>query len=124
MSDSVIFCQSIYACPLQCFPCKVQLIQGAKKFRSNQAEIPKWGGRMGGSAKWEKFPHNPIFLETTYVGVFIGPRCPWSDLCVRMSVCLSVRLSVTPRACVDLTDVTLADEDTNSILTDNANRAI
>ena len=26
--------------------------------------------------------------------------------------------------CVDLTDVTLADEDTNSILTDNANRAI
>ena len=31
---------------------------------------------------------------------------------------------VTPRPCVDLTDVTLADEDTNSILTDNANRAI
>ena len=30
----------------------------------------------------------------------------------------------TLRACADLTDVTLADEDTNSILTDNANRAI
>ena len=29
---------------------------------------------------------------------------------------------VTQRAFVDLTDVTLADEDTNSILTDNANR--
>ena len=26
--------------------------------------------------------------------------------------------------CADLTDVTLADEDTNSILTENANRAI
>ena len=26
--------------------------------------------------------------------------------------------------CADLTDVILADEDTNSILTDNANRAI
>ena len=26
--------------------------------------------------------------------------------------------------CVDLTDVTLADEDTNSILTDNAKRSI
>ena len=26
--------------------------------------------------------------------------------------------------CADLTDVTLADEDTNSILTDNANRAL
>ena len=48
--------------------------------------------------------------------IFIGPRCPWSDLCVRMSQ--------TNRRCVDLTDVTLADEDTNSILTDNANRAI
>ena len=31
---------------------------------------------------------------------------------------------VRPRPCVDLTDVTLADEDTNSILTDNAKRAI
>ena len=43
-----------------------------------------------------------------------------SDLWVRMSV----RPSVTPRPFADLTDVTLADEDTNSILTDNANRAI
>ena len=33
-------------------------------------------------------------------------------------------LDVTPRHFVDLTDVTLADEDTNSILTDNADRAI
>ena len=48
--------------------------------------------------------------------MFIGPRCPWSDLCVRMSV--------TPRGFAYLTDVTLADEDTNSILPDNANRAI
>ena len=31
---------------------------------------------------------------------------------------------VSPTPCVDLTDVTLADEDTNSILTDNAYRAI
>ena len=31
---------------------------------------------------------------------------------------------VRPRRCADLTDVTLADEDTNSILTDNANGAI
>ena len=36
---------------------------------------------------------------------------------------LSVRLSVTETPCVDLTDVTLADEDTNSIPTDNANGA-
>ena len=35
-----------------------------------------------------------------------------------------VRLSVTPRPFADLTAVTLADKDTNSILTDNANRAI
>ena len=36
-----------------------------------------------------------------------------------------VRMSVTKsNTCVDLTDVTLADEDTNSILADNAKRAI
>ena len=35
-----------------------------------------------------------------------------------------VRPSLSEGGCADLTDVTLADEDTNSILTDNANRAI
>ena len=40
------------------------------------------------------------------------------------SGCLSVRHKQTKRPCADLTYVTLADEDTNSILTDNANRAI
>ena len=38
-----------------------------------------------------------------------------------MGPVLSHKLTPTPFA--DLTDVTLADEDTNSILTDNANRA-
>ena len=37
---------------------------------------------------------------------------------------LWVRMSVRKRHRADLTDVTLADEDTNSILTDNANRTI
>ena len=37
---------------------------------------------------------------------------------------LWVRFSETHRTCADLTDVTLADEDINSILADNANRAI
>ena len=37
---------------------------------------------------------------------------------------LWVRLSETETPCVDLTDVTLADEDINPILTDNANKAI
>ena len=36
---------------------------------------------------------------------------------------LRVRVSLTKRRLADLTDVTLADEDTNSILTENANRA-
>ena len=40
-----------------------------------------------------------------------------SDLWVRMSLRHKLR-----EVCEDLTDVTLADEDTNSILTDNANR--
>ena len=37
--------------------------------------------------------------------VFIGPRHPWSDLWVRVSL--------METHCVDLTDVTLADEDNN-----------
>ena len=37
---------------------------------------------------------------------------------------LWVRVSLTHRGFVDFTELTLADEDTNSILTDNANRAI
>ena len=36
---------------------------------------------------------------------------------------MSGSLKLTPRPFADITDVTLADEDTNSILTDNANRA-
>ena len=47
--------------------------------------------------------------------LFIGPRYPWTDQWVWVSV--TVRFT-------DLTDVTLADEDTNSILTDNVKRAI
>ena len=47
--------------------------------------------------------------------IFIGLRCPWSDLWIR--------LFQTDTPCADLTDVTLADEDTNAILADSANRA-
>ena len=36
---------------------------------------------------------------------------------------LWVLMSVTTRLCADLTDVTLADEDSNSIPTDDVNRA-
>ena len=49
--------------------------------------------------------------------IFIGPRCPWGPIYGSGS------LKQTELPCADLTDVTLADEDTNSILTDNANRA-
>ena len=38
-------------------------------------------------------------------------------------MCPDVCLSLSKRGLDDLTDVTLADEDTDSILTDNANRA-
>jgi len=48
---------------------------------------------------------------------FYRTQVSWSDLCV-----WSLKLS--ERRCVNLTDVTLTDEDTNSILTDNTNRAI
>ena len=53
-----------------------------------------------------------------HVLIFIGPRYLGPDIWVQVSGCL------TPRRFADLPDATLADEDTNSILTDNANRAI
>ena len=37
---------------------------------------------------------------------------------------LWVLISLTPRLCSDLTDVTLADEDSNSTPADDVNRAI
>ena len=60
-------------------------------------------------------------------------KCIWSGFCILVflsdpgvpsPIFVSGCPSVSPRGCVDLTDMTLADEDTNSILTDNANRAI
>ena len=49
--------------------------------------------------------------------IFIGPRCPWGPI-------YGSGPSVRHRAFADLTDVTLADEDSNSIPTDDVNRAI
>ena len=51
-----------------------------------------------------------------------GVRSMGLGLCP--SVRPSVRLSVSQRLCADLTDVTLADEDSNSIPTDDVNRAM
>ena len=57
-------------------------------------------------------------VQTFKFSVFIGPRCPWGP--IYGSACLSL----TPRPFANLTDVTLADEDTNPIPIDEANRAI
>ena len=51
-------------------------------------------------------------------GIFIGPRCPWG------LIYGSRGKWVTMRGFWNSTDVTLADEDTKSIPTDNANKAI
>ena len=58
------------------------------------------------------------YLVKPYQTFFIGPRCPWGPIYGSDS------LSLSEWPCWNLTDVTLADEDTNSILTDNANRAM
>ena len=50
--------------------------------------------------------------------IFIGPRCPWGP--IYGSWCISIHT----RLCWDLTDVTLADEDSNLIPTDDVHRAI
>ena len=67
-------------------------------------------------------------ITITIAIIFASPiilRCFYrTQVSLVRSLCPDVRPSVSPRRCVDLTDVILADEDTNSILTDNANRAI
>ena len=55
-------------------------------------------------------------ISIAMTSLFIGPRYPWSNLWV--PVFLTATLSA------DLTHVTLADEDNNSIPTDDVNRAI
>ena len=57
-----------------------------------------------------------IFVESFYN--IIGLRCTWGQIFG------STSLSLTELPFGNLTDVTLADKDTKSILTDNANRAI
>ena len=53
--------------------------------------------------------------------LFIGPRCPWGP--IYGSWPMSVRPSLQDYF-ADLTEVTLADEDSNSIPTDDVNKAI
>ena len=50
--------------------------------------------------------------------VIIGPRCTWGPIYGSRS------LSVSERGLANLTDVTLADQATNSMQADNANMAI
>ena len=51
--------------------------------------------------------------------IFIGPRCPWGPINGSEPMSLTDSQTFT-----DLIDVTLADEDINSIPTDDVNRAI
>ena len=64
--------------------------------------------------------YQDTILELISQYIFIGPRCPWGPIygfeCLKQTDKLSYLFA-------DLTDVTLADEDTNSILTDNDDRA-
>ena len=69
-------------------------------------DLPKWLCRQ--NTGWE----HSVFK----IVIFIGPRYPWSDLWVQVSL--------TKTFFADLSDVTLADDDTNPIVADNANRAI
>ena len=84
--------------------------QGVQKpeVRTREGEDSSWS--------WPQIsPSKPATICTTVGNVFIGPRYTWGP--IYGSQCLKLTL---PSA--DLTDVTLADEDTNSILADNANK--
>ena len=65
-----------------------------------------------------KNAHSNLHISHKLV-IIIGPRYTWGP--IYGSKCLSVSNWVT---LVDLTDVSLVDEDTNSIQADDTNRAI
>ena len=60
-----------------------------------------------------------LFIQESQCNCYRTQVYLGSDLWVQVSLTKSLTLP-----CADLIDVTLADEDTNSILTDNANRTI
>ena len=70
----------------------------------------------------EVWRHFPPFIEmfTKDFMIFTGPRCLWGLVYGSRSLYLCHSNTV----CWDFAVVTLADDDTNSILTDDANRAI
>ena len=65
---------------------------------------------------WENLERGGLTLL-----IFIGPRSPGP---IYVSGCHWVSEWVTERPCWNLTDVTLADKETNLILTDKVNRVI
>ena len=60
-----------------------------------------------------------LFRFHSFVDILIGPRYTWGPICGSQ-----VSLTESLYLCLYLTDVTLADEDTNTILIDDTNRAI
>ena len=67
---------------------------------------------------WWRNARGRLYLAGLHDILFIGPRCPWGPIYGSWS------LKLTTRLCWDLTDVTLADEDSNSTPADVVNRAI
>ena len=87
------------------------------KCANNGWGIIWWQNVLLANGRWRHLVAKIATNSSGPMNFFIGPRWPGP---IFVSGCLSV----TERAFVDLTDVTLADEDTKSILTDNANRAM
>ena len=78
---------------------------------------PKWAVPRLNTSQNMRVEAETIFRWTTSLSFFIRPMCTWG------LIYGSWRHSLNHRPFADLTDVTLAD-DTNSILTDDANRTI
>ena len=100
-------------------------------------ELPYWHYQLVLSWYLHQPESHQLSLHKVSYSLTSGPKDPkhtWKILKnvhghfyrtqVNLGSDLWVRMSLRPTPCVDLTDVTLADEDTNSILTDNANRII
>ena len=85
-----------------------------RKCTTNNNAVTQYLAVLGNIQKYILLGNNCI--------LFIEPRCPWGP--IYGSWCHWLTDSLTHRLCADLTDATLADDDSNSIPTDDVNKAI
>ena len=113
----------------RCASCHQVSLGRSRLWYRTQSDVDPFSSVNLSKLKIRKNLFTKISLVHFYSNLFTF-FCPTSNVShfyrtqVNLGSDLWVRMSITMPPCWDLTDVTLDDEDANSILTDNAKRAI